>query len=122
MTVRELSAAERYFARQLGAQGNYPLTATLRTEPSHPRLGRIGMAIARRLDPWVPVDHTRRPRTTSDIATSPDLRAWRSGGPAPGRHSRNPSDEESRQPRHPRGAWSDASYQYGSRLGVDEKG
>lgn len=66
MTVRELSAAERYLrAGNWVRQGNYPVTATLRDRTvGLVGLGRIGMAVARRLDAMrVPVVyHTRRPR------------------------------------------------------------
>jgi lactate dehydrogenase-like 2-hydroxyacid dehydrogenase len=67
MTVRELSAAERHLrAGKWVSEGNYPLTATLRDRTvGIVGLGRIGLAIARRLDAMrVPVAyHTRRART-----------------------------------------------------------
>jgi lactate dehydrogenase-like 2-hydroxyacid dehydrogenase len=71
MTVRELSAAERYLrAGRWQKDGSYPLTrATLRDRTvGIVGLGRIGMAIARRLDAMkVPVAyHTRHPR--EDVA------------------------------------------------------
>jgi lactate dehydrogenase-like 2-hydroxyacid dehydrogenase len=52
MTVRELSAAERYLrAGRWAAEGPYPLSASLRDRTvGIVGLGRIGMAIARRLD------------------------------------------------------------------------
>ena len=66
MTVRELSAAERYLrAGRWERDGNYPLTATLRDRTvGIVGLGRIGMAIARRLEAMRVnvVYHTRRPR------------------------------------------------------------
>lgn len=79
MTVRELSAAERYLrAGNWVGQGNYPLTATLRDRTvGILGLGRIGMAIARRLDAMnVPVVyHTRRPRADVGYRHFPTLRA-----------------------------------------------
>jgi len=79
MTVRELSAAERYLrAGNWAREGNYPLTATLRDRTvGILGLGRIGMAIARRLDAMqVPVVyHTRRPRTDVGYRHFADLRA-----------------------------------------------
>lgn len=64
MTVRELSAAERYLrAGQWAASGPYPLSPSLRDRTvGIAGLGRIGMAIARRLDAMkVPVVyHSRR--------------------------------------------------------------
>ena len=71
MTVRELSAAERHLrAGKWAKDGNYRLTpATLRDRTvGIVGLGRIGLAIARRLDAMqVPVVyHTRTPRT--DVA------------------------------------------------------
>ena len=65
MTVRELSAAERHLRAGKWPAGNYPLTGTMRDRTvGIVGLGRIGMAIARRLDAMqVPVVyHTRRPR------------------------------------------------------------
>ncbi len=67
MTVRELSAAERYLrAGRWQAEGAYPLTAgTLRGRSvGIAGLGRIGLAVARRLEGFgVPISyHTRRPR------------------------------------------------------------
>jgi lactate dehydrogenase-like 2-hydroxyacid dehydrogenase len=52
MTVRELSAAERYLrAGRWAAEGPYPLSASLRDRMvGIVGLGRIGLAIARRLD------------------------------------------------------------------------
>ena len=52
MTVRELSAAERYLrAGRWAAEGPYPLSASLRDRTvGIVGLGRIGLAIARRLD------------------------------------------------------------------------
>jgi lactate dehydrogenase-like 2-hydroxyacid dehydrogenase len=65
MTVRELSAAERYLrAGRWATDGPYPLTQSLRDRTvGLVGLGRIGLAIARRLDAMkVPiVYHTRRP-------------------------------------------------------------
>jgi lactate dehydrogenase-like 2-hydroxyacid dehydrogenase len=79
MTVRELSAAERHVrAGDWARQGNYPLTATLRDRTAGiVGLGRIGMAIARRLDAMgVPVVyHTRRPRSDVGYRHFPDFRA-----------------------------------------------
>jgi lactate dehydrogenase-like 2-hydroxyacid dehydrogenase len=79
MTVRELSAAESYLrAGNWLRQGNYPLTATLRDRTvGIVGLGRIGMAIARRLDAMrVPVVyHTRRPRADVGYRHFPTLRA-----------------------------------------------
>jgi lactate dehydrogenase-like 2-hydroxyacid dehydrogenase len=79
MTVRELSAAERHLrAGNWARQGNYPLTATLRDRTvGILGLGRIGMAIARRLDAMrVPVVyHTRKPRADVGYRHFPTLRA-----------------------------------------------
>jgi lactate dehydrogenase-like 2-hydroxyacid dehydrogenase len=71
MTVRELSAAERFLHSGAWAAGRgYPVTPqTLRDRTvGIVGLGRIGMAVARRLDAMlVPVAyHNRRPRT--DVA------------------------------------------------------
>jgi lactate dehydrogenase-like 2-hydroxyacid dehydrogenase len=67
MTVRELGAAERYLrAGKWVANGPYPLTGTLRDRRiGIAGLGRIGMAVARRLDAFqVPIAyHARHPRT-----------------------------------------------------------
>jgi lactate dehydrogenase-like 2-hydroxyacid dehydrogenase len=66
MTVRELSAAERYLrAGRWVRDGAFPLTASLRDRTvGIVGLGRIGLAIARRLDAMrvTVVYHTRRPR------------------------------------------------------------
>jgi lactate dehydrogenase-like 2-hydroxyacid dehydrogenase len=79
MTVRELSAAERHLrAGNWAREGNYPLTATLRDRTvGIAGLGRIGRAIARRLDAMqVPVVyHTRRPRSDVGYRHFADLRA-----------------------------------------------
>ena len=79
MTVRELSAAERHLrAGNWARQGNYPLTATLRDRTvGILGLGRIGMAIARRLDAMrVPVVyHTRTSRSDVGYRHFPSLRA-----------------------------------------------
>jgi lactate dehydrogenase-like 2-hydroxyacid dehydrogenase len=65
-TVRELPQAERYLRAGKWLEGNYPLTrATLRDRTvGLVGMGRIGMAIARRLEAFgVPVVyHTRRAR------------------------------------------------------------
>jgi lactate dehydrogenase-like 2-hydroxyacid dehydrogenase len=51
MTVRELSAAERHLREGKWPKANYPLTGTLRDRTvGVAGLGRIGLAIARRLD------------------------------------------------------------------------
>jgi lactate dehydrogenase-like 2-hydroxyacid dehydrogenase len=67
MTVRELPRAERHLrSGNWVREGNYPLTATLRDRTvGIVGLGRIGLAIARRLDAMrVPVVyHARRPRS-----------------------------------------------------------
>jgi lactate dehydrogenase-like 2-hydroxyacid dehydrogenase len=78
MTVRELSAAERYLRAGKWPGGAYPLTATLRDRTvGIVGLGRIGMAVARRLDAMqVPVVyHTRRARTDVTYRHYPDLMA-----------------------------------------------
>lgn len=65
MTVRELSAAEHHLRQGKWTKGNYPLTGTLRNRTvGIVGLGRIGLAIARRLDAMqVPVVyHTRNAR------------------------------------------------------------
>jgi lactate dehydrogenase-like 2-hydroxyacid dehydrogenase len=65
-TVRELPQAERYLRAGKWLKGNYPLSrATLRNRSvGLVGMGRIGLAIARRLDAFgVPiVYHTRAPR------------------------------------------------------------
>ena len=79
MTVRELSAAERHLRAGKWPAGNYRLTpATLRNRTvGIAGLGRIGLAIARRLDAMdVPVVyHTRTPRAGVPYRHYPDLRA-----------------------------------------------
>jgi lactate dehydrogenase-like 2-hydroxyacid dehydrogenase len=79
MTVRELSAAERHLRDGKWVRdGNYPLTATLRDRTvGIVGLGRIGIAVARRLDAMqVPVVyHTRRPRADVGYRYFADLRA-----------------------------------------------
>jgi len=79
MTVRELSAAERHLrAGKWVSEGNYPLTSTLRDRTvGIVGLGRIGLAVARRLDAMqVPVVyHTRRPRPDVAYRYFADLRA-----------------------------------------------
>ena len=78
MTVRELSAAERYLrAGKWAAAGPYPLTASLRDRTvGIVGLGRIGLAIARRLDAMqVPVVyHTRTQRLDATYRHYTDLR------------------------------------------------
>jgi lactate dehydrogenase-like 2-hydroxyacid dehydrogenase len=79
MTVRELSAAERYLrAGRWPAEGPYPLSASLRDRTiGIVGLGRIGMAIARRLDAMnVPVVyHARRVRADAPYRHYDNLRA-----------------------------------------------
>ncbi len=78
MTVRELSAAERHLRQGKWIKGNYPLTGTLRNRTvGIVGLGRIGMAIARRLDAMqVPVVyHTRHARPDVPYRYYADLRA-----------------------------------------------
>ena len=80
MTVRELSAAERYLrAGKWAREGNYRLTpATLRDRTvGIVGLGRIGLAIARRLDAMkVPVVyHARHERPGVPYRYYADLRA-----------------------------------------------
>jgi lactate dehydrogenase-like 2-hydroxyacid dehydrogenase len=80
MTVRELSAAERYLrAGEWAGKGPYRLTpATMRNRTvGIVGLGRIGLAIARRIEAMgVPVAyHNRRPRTDVPYRHYPDLRA-----------------------------------------------
>ena len=78
MTVRELSAAERHLrAGKWVTDGPYPLTASLRDRTvGIVGLGRIGMALARRLDAMrVPVVyHTRRERPDAPYRYYADLR------------------------------------------------
>jgi lactate dehydrogenase-like 2-hydroxyacid dehydrogenase len=78
MTVRELSAAERYLrAGRWEGDGNYPLTATLRDRTvGIVGLGRIGTAIARRLEAMRVnvVYHTRRLRPGVPYRYYADLR------------------------------------------------
>jgi lactate dehydrogenase-like 2-hydroxyacid dehydrogenase len=78
MTVRELSAAERYLRAGKWPAGAYPLTGTLRDRTvGIAGLGRIGLAIARRLDAMkVPVVyHARHKRTDVAHRYYSDLRA-----------------------------------------------
>ncbi len=78
MTVRELSAAERHLRAGLWpTAGPYPLTMSLRDRTvGIVGLGRIGLAIARRLDAMlVPVGyHSRRPRPDMAYRYYDDLR------------------------------------------------
>lgn len=78
MTVRELSAAERHLRAGLWpTAGPYPLSPSLRDRTvGIVGLGRIGLAIARRLDAMkVPVVyHSRRPRTDTPYPYYDDLR------------------------------------------------
>ena len=78
MTVRELSAAERHLrAGKWVTDGPYPLTASLRDRTvGIVGLGRIGMAIARRLDAMRVrvVYHTRRERPDVPYRYYADLR------------------------------------------------
>jgi lactate dehydrogenase-like 2-hydroxyacid dehydrogenase len=70
MTVRELSAAERYLREGSWSKGNYRLTpGTMRDRTvGIVGLGRIGLAIARRLDAMqVPIAYHSRKRRT-DVA------------------------------------------------------
>jgi lactate dehydrogenase-like 2-hydroxyacid dehydrogenase len=78
MTVRELSAAERHLREGKWIKANYPLTGTLRDRTvGIIGLGRIGLAIARRLDAMqVPVVyHTRHKRPDVPYRYYADLRA-----------------------------------------------
>jgi lactate dehydrogenase-like 2-hydroxyacid dehydrogenase len=79
MTVRELSAAERHLRDGKWPKGNYPLTAaTMRDRTvGIVGLGRIGLAIARRLDAMqVPVVyHTRHKRPDVAYRYYADLHA-----------------------------------------------
>jgi lactate dehydrogenase-like 2-hydroxyacid dehydrogenase len=79
MTVRELSAAERYLrAGRWPVEGPYPLSASLRDRTvGIVGLGRIGMAIARRLDAMkvTVVYHSRRPRAGAPYRYYDNLRA-----------------------------------------------
>ena len=79
MTVRELGAAERYLrAGKWAANGPYPLTGTLRDRRvGIAGLGRIGLAVARRLDAMaVPVVyHTRQPKPDVPYPYFADLHA-----------------------------------------------
>jgi lactate dehydrogenase-like 2-hydroxyacid dehydrogenase len=76
-TVRELPQAERYLRAGKWPQGNYPLTqATLRNRSvGMVGMGRIGIAIARRLDAFgVPVAyHTRHRRLELGYRYYPQL-------------------------------------------------
>ena len=78
MTVRQLSAAERYLrAGKWAIDGPFPLSPSLRDRTvGIVGLGRIGLAIARRLDAMlVPVVyHTRRPRPDVTYRHYDDLR------------------------------------------------
>jgi len=78
MTVRELSAAERHLRAGRWTEGPYPLSPSLRNRTvGIVGLGRIGMAIARRLDAMkVPVVyHTRHARADAPYRHYDDLRA-----------------------------------------------
>ena len=83
MTVRELSAAERHLrAGRWASSGPYPLSPSLRDRTvGIVGLGRIGMAIARRLDAMrVPVVyHARRAVAGVPYRYYDDLRAMASG-------------------------------------------
>ncbi len=78
MTVRDLSAAEHYLrAGRWAAEGPYPLSASLRDRTvGIVGLGRIGMAIARRLDAMRVgvVYHSRRARADAPYRHYDDLR------------------------------------------------
>lgn len=76
MTVRELGAAERYLRAGRWLEGAYPLSATLRDRSvGIVGLGRIGKAIARRLEAFgLPVAyHNRRPQEDVAYRYYPDL-------------------------------------------------
>jgi lactate dehydrogenase-like 2-hydroxyacid dehydrogenase len=79
MTVRELSAAERYLRDgRWPGEGPYPLSPSLRDRVvGIVGLGRIGLAIARRLDAMKVgvVYHSRRPRADAPYRRYDDLRA-----------------------------------------------
>jgi lactate dehydrogenase-like 2-hydroxyacid dehydrogenase len=79
MTVRELSAAERYLrAGRWPTEGAYPLSPSLRDRTvGIVGLGRIGMAIARRLDAMrvAVVYHARRRRADAPYRHYDSLRA-----------------------------------------------
>jgi lactate dehydrogenase-like 2-hydroxyacid dehydrogenase len=79
MTVRELSAAEQYLrAGRWLTEGPYRLSASLRDRTvGIVGLGRIGIAIARRLDAMNVgvVYHSRRPRSDAPYRHYADLRA-----------------------------------------------
>lgn len=79
MTVRELSAAERHLrAGRWATEGNYPLSPSLRDRTvGIVGLGRIGMAIARRLDAMrvAVVYHARRARADAPYRYYDNLRA-----------------------------------------------
>jgi lactate dehydrogenase-like 2-hydroxyacid dehydrogenase len=79
MTVRELSAAEQYLrAGRWLTEGPYRLSASLRDRTvGIVGLGRIGIAIARRLDAMNVgvVYHSRRPRPDAPYRHYADLRA-----------------------------------------------
>src|SRR5262245_18489888 len=75
-TVRQFPQAERYLRAGKWPQGDYPLSHSLRDRTvGVVRLGRIGKAIARRLDAMkVPVVyHTRRPQADVPYRHYPDL-------------------------------------------------
>ena len=76
MTARELGAAERYLRAGRWLEGAYPLSATLRDRSvGIVGLGRIGKAIARRLEAFgLPVAyHNRRPQDDVHHRYYPDL-------------------------------------------------
>ena len=79
MTVRGLGAAERYLrAGRWASEGAFPLSATLRDRRvGIAGLGRIGLALARRLDAMsVPVVyHARHPRADVPYSYFADLHA-----------------------------------------------
>jgi lactate dehydrogenase-like 2-hydroxyacid dehydrogenase len=83
MTVRELSAAERYLrAGRWATDGPYPLSPSLRDRTvGIVGLGRIGMAIARRLDAMnVPVVyHSRHARAEAPYRYYEDLPSMAAG-------------------------------------------
>ena len=78
MTVRRLGAAERYLRAGNWSGGDFPLTASLRNHTvGIVGLGRIGLAIARRLEASrIGIAyHNRTPRTDVPFRYFPDIRS-----------------------------------------------
>ena len=122
-TVREFPQSERFLRAGKWPQGHYPLTkATLRDRTvGMVGMGRIGKAIARRLEAFgVPVVyHSRNPQSGRDIQVLPE--ASRHGARrrhADGDRARRALDPEHDQRRGAESPWpARRCHQHGARLG-----